>query len=91
MNSGWERKEAKEMVAIGYIAWKRRLQRREEEGSGLYRSAASSLQGRTRKKLTGKEDWYKTRKANKRKSMMSQHRAEKGRKEKNRTGRRRRE
>ena len=58
-NSGWERKEAKEMVTSGYVAWKRRIRRRQEEGSELYRSAASSLQTRTRRKLTGKEDWYK--------------------------------
>ena len=60
-NSGWERREAKEMVASGYVAWRRRLQRRVEEGSEVYRSAGSSLQGRTRKKLPGKEEWYKTK------------------------------
>ena len=60
-NSGWERKEAKEMVVSGYVAWRRRIKRREDEGLELYRSAASSLQTRTRKKLTGKEDWYKKR------------------------------
>ena len=56
-NSGWERLEAKEMVVSGYVAWKRRAKRRQDEGSELYRSAASSLFTRTRRKLTGKEDW----------------------------------
>ena len=27
-NSGWDRKEAKEMVTSGYVAWKRRAKRR---------------------------------------------------------------
>ena len=30
-----------------------------QEGKDLYRSAASSLLTRVKKKLTGKEDWYK--------------------------------
>ena len=58
-SSGWERSEAKEMVVSGNIAWRRRAKRRKEEGEELYRSAASSLLTRTRKKLTGKDDWYK--------------------------------
>ena len=47
------------MVVSGYVAWKRRAKRRQEDGEELYRSAASSLQTRTRRKLTDKEDWYK--------------------------------
>ena len=54
------------MVVSGFVAWRRRVKRRVEEGSELYRSAASSLQTRARKKLTSKEDWYKGRR-NKRK------------------------
>ena len=65
-NSGWDRLEAKEMVVSGFVAWRRRVKRRVEEGSELYRSAASSLHTRARKKLTSKEDWYKGR-TNKRK------------------------
>ena len=49
----------------GYVGWRRRLVRREETGQETYRSAASSLPTRARKKLTGKEDWY--RKTEKRK------------------------
>ena len=55
------------MVTSGYVAWRRRLKRREEGGEEVYRSAANSLQGRTRKKLTGKEEWYKNRDNKKRK------------------------
>ena len=58
-NSGWQAREAREMVVSGYIGWKRRIARRLEEGGEKYRSAGTSLVTRTRKKLTGKEDWYK--------------------------------
>ena len=58
-NSGWDRKETREMVVNGFLGWKRRLERREEECGGSYRSAGNSLKTRARKKLTGKEDWYK--------------------------------
>ena len=59
-NSGWERKEVREMIVSGYTGWKRRIERRRDEGGAVYRSAKNSLVTRTRKKLTGKEDWYKT-------------------------------
>ena len=52
-NSGWNRKDTREMVISGYRGWRRRLERRKEEGGSQYRSAASSLITRTRKKLTG--------------------------------------
>ena len=55
-NSGWEIKETREMVISGVIGWKRRLRRRIEENGCMYRSGASTLHQRTRKKLTGKED-----------------------------------
>ena len=32
-NSGWGRKEAREMVVSGYKGWRRRLERRKEEGT----------------------------------------------------------
>ena len=51
-------KEAWEMVTSGYAGWVRRRRRRLEEGTGIYRSAASSLPTRVRTKLTGKEEWF---------------------------------
>ena len=60
-NSGWNAREAREMVVSGYIGWKRRVARRIQEGGQQYRSAGSSLLTRARKKLTGKEDWYKNK------------------------------
>ena len=50
------------MVTSGFIGWKRRLKKRQEESGQTYRSGASTLQQRTRKKLTGKEDWFKKEK-----------------------------
>ena len=58
-NSGWDRKETREMIISGYRGWQRRLKRRVEECGLEYRNAASSLPTRARKKLTGKEDWYR--------------------------------
>ena len=48
-----------EMIVSGYKGWKRRLERRKEEGGEKYRSTAGSLKSRSRKKLTDKEDWFK--------------------------------
>ena len=60
-NSGWEIREAREMVVSGFVGWQRRMERRKKEGGEKYRSAGSSLQSRTRRKLKGKEEWYKER------------------------------
>ena len=61
-NSGWSCKEAREIIINGYKGLMTRKRRRDQEGKDLYRSAASSLLTRVRKKLTGREDWYKTNK-----------------------------
>ena len=58
-NSGWKIREAREMVVSGYLGWQRRMEKRKKEGGMKYRSAGSSLQSRTRRKLLGKEEWYK--------------------------------
>ena len=57
--SGWERKEAEEMVKSGFIGWRRRIDRRLEQGGVVYRDGRSSLKTRTTRKLLGKETWYK--------------------------------
>ena len=51
-NSGWSRKEAKQIITSGYKGLQERKKRREEAGQDWYRSAASSLKTRVRKKLT---------------------------------------
>ena len=60
-NSGFGRCEVREMVLSGIKGWLRRHQRREQEGVGFYRSAASSLGARARKKLLGKSTWYNSK------------------------------
>ena len=58
-NSGWGRKEARQMITSGYTGWQRRVEKRKEEGGSQYRSAGQSLVSRSRKKLTGREDWFR--------------------------------
>ena len=65
-NSGWNQNESREIIVSGYKGWKNRLERRKEESGQVYRSAASSLSSRSRKKLTGKVDWYKESRKRKR-------------------------
>ena len=60
-NSGYSRQECKEIVMSGIRSWLRRHARREKEGRGFYRGAASTLQGRMRKKLMDKTTWFRPR------------------------------
>ena len=57
--SGWDRREAMEMIKSGFIGWRRRRERRIEQGGKIYRNGKSSLQTRTTRKLIGKETWYR--------------------------------
>ena len=60
-NSGYSRHECREIVMSGVKSWLRRHQRRKQEGKGFYRGAASTLQGRMRKKLLDKTTWFRPR------------------------------
>jgi hypothetical protein len=60
-SSGYNRKTAREIVVSGTLGWKRKIKRREQEGTDFYRSARSTLAGRCRKKLLEKVTWYKTK------------------------------
>ena len=60
-SSGYNRKTSREIVFSGTLGWKRKIKRREQEGTELYRSARSTLAGRCRKKLLEKVTWYKTK------------------------------
>ena len=62
-SSGWERYDAREMVVSGILGWERKHQRRIDRNCDFYRSAASTLPGRCRKKLTEKTSWYKEKEA----------------------------
>ena len=58
MNSGWDRKDTREMVVSGIRELRKMRKRRIEENDCQYRSAANLLVKRTRKKLVWKEDWF---------------------------------
>ena len=42
-SSGYNRKTAREIVVSGSLGWKRKIKRREQEGTDFYRSARSTL------------------------------------------------
>ena len=58
-SSGWERNETREVIVSGILGWERKHERRKNEKTDFYRSAASTLSKRCRKKLTEKTSWYK--------------------------------
>ena len=53
-SSGYSRKTSREIVVSGTLGWKRKIQRRIEDGTDFYRSAKTTLAGRCRKKLLEK-------------------------------------
>ena len=57
--SGYTRSECKEIIVSGALNWKRRHRRRKEENKDFYRSAASTLRTRIKKKLLDPVRWYK--------------------------------
>ena len=58
-NSGYERKQAREIVVCGVVGWRRKLGRREKEGKKQFLSASETLEKRTESKLLEKTNWYK--------------------------------
>ena len=58
-NSGYSRKEAKEVITCGVVGWRRHLERRQKRGQGQYLEAGDTLEDRERKKLLEKTNWYK--------------------------------
>ena len=65
-NSGYERKQAKEVVVCGVVGWRRKLERREKAGHNQFRTAKETLEERTSNQLLEKTNWFKE-KSNKRK------------------------
>ena len=58
-NSGYNRKSSRGIIVSGVLGWKRKIARRIQEGTPFYRSAASTLKQRCKKKLLEKVNWYK--------------------------------
>ena len=52
VTSGYGRGQAREIIVSGLRGWMNKKKRREENGQEFYRSAASSLATRYKKKLT---------------------------------------
>ena len=57
--SGYQRRKSREIIVSGVLGWLRKRRRREEQGLGFYRSAASTLSGRNRKILLDPVTWFR--------------------------------
>ena len=68
-NSGYDRKETLEVIKSGMIGWLRKLKRCETNNNAFYKSAASTLSQRYKKKLLEKTNWYRKRKRNEEEEM----------------------
>ena len=53
-NSGYSRKQSREVVVCGIVGWRRKLERRERNGQGQYLAAKETLERRTNNKLMEK-------------------------------------
>ena len=58
-SSGYKREITREVTISGVKGWKRKIDRRKQEGSDFYRTAKKTLKTRIKKKLTEKETWFK--------------------------------
>ena len=60
-SSGYSRKRAREMIVCGLLGLERKRQRRARQGQDFHRRGKQTIGLRTRKKLTGKTAWYKSK------------------------------
>ena len=58
-NSGYSRKQTKEIIVCGVVGWRMKLERREKAGQKQYLEASETLEKRTEDKLLEKTSWYK--------------------------------
>ena len=65
-NSGYSRKQAKEVVVCGVVGWRRKRQKR---GQNQYLEARETLEQRTNDKLLEKTNWYRPTRKGKQKTM----------------------
>ena len=65
--SGYDRRRSREIVVSGVPGWIRKRKRREEQGLSFYRSAASTLNTRNRKKLLDPVTWLRPKEKEKEK------------------------
>jgi hypothetical protein len=64
-NSGFSRKQAKEIIVCGMVGWRKKLDRRELAGQKQSLEAKDTLEKRTDDKLLKKTNWYKGNKKRK--------------------------
>ena len=57
-NSGYSRKESKEVIVSGLVGWRRKLERRRKKNQPQYLMAEDTLEERTRSKMMEKTSWY---------------------------------
>ena len=60
--SGYSPEQAQRIVVAGLTGYERKLKKSTEEKIDLHRSAAGSLESRIKKKLLGRQTWYKNKK-----------------------------
>ena len=58
-NSGYSRKQAREIVCSGVRGWQARIKKRKRKNISFYRLAESTVNERLQKELTERECWYK--------------------------------
>ena len=58
-NSGYRRKQSRELVIAGIKGWETKIKKRKRQGIPFYRPAQTTVETRLRKELLEKENWYK--------------------------------
>ena len=58
--SGYNYTTAREIITSGIRGWKTRINQRIKKGQEIYRPAHKTVRTREKKKLIGRESWYKT-------------------------------
>ena len=59
--SGYSKREIKEIIESGLTGFVRKVERLRKAGIPFHRPASMTLQGRIRKKLLEKTNWYKSK------------------------------
>ena len=60
-NSGYNQKQARELISCGIRGWKTKIRKRKRDQVPFYRLAEDTVEERLKKKLIEKETWYKDR------------------------------
>ena len=58
-NSGYRRKQSRELVIAGIKGWETKIKKRKRQGIPFYRPGQTIVETRLRKEILEKENWYK--------------------------------